>query len=45
MNEIKNINPEKQNLRKQRIYQLFTTWSLMDSENEQKEAEGSFRNH
>jgi hypothetical protein len=38
MNEINNTNPEKQNLRRQRINQLFTTWAILDSEDEQKEA-------
>ena len=32
------INPEKLNLRRQRINQLFTTWAVLDSEDEQKEA-------
>ena len=38
MSEINNSNPEKQNLRRQRINQLFTTWSMLDSEDEQKES-------
>jgi hypothetical protein len=38
MTEINNSNPEKQNLRRQRINQLFTTWAMLDSEDEQKEA-------
>ncbi|PZO44588.1 MAG: hypothetical protein DCF19_02245 [Pseudanabaena frigida] len=38
MSEINNSNPEKQNLRRQRINQLFTTWTVLDSEDEQKEA-------
>jgi len=38
MSEINNSNPEKQNLRRQRINQLFTTWAVLDSEDEQKEA-------
>jgi hypothetical protein len=38
MNEINTSNPDKQNLRRQRINQLFTTWSLLDSEDEQKKA-------
>jgi len=38
MSEINNSNPEKQNLRRQRINQLFTTWAMLDSEDEQKEA-------
>ncbi len=38
MSEINSNNPEKQNLRRQKINQLFTTWSLLDSEDEQKEA-------
>ncbi|TYQ26702.1 hypothetical protein PseudUWO311_11380 [Pseudanabaena sp. UWO311] len=37
MSEINNCNPEKQNLRRQRINQLFTTWAILDSEDEQKE--------
>ncbi len=38
INEINNTNPEKQNLRRQRINQLFSTWAVLDSEDEQKEA-------
>ena len=38
MGEINSDNPEKQNLRRQRINQLFTTWAVLDSEDEQKEA-------
>lgn len=38
MREINNGTPEKQNLRRQRINQLFTTWAVLDSEDEQKEA-------
>ncbi|PZV13106.1 MAG: hypothetical protein DCF20_16350 [Pseudanabaena sp.] len=38
MSEINSSNLEKQNLRRQRINQLFTKWSLLDSEDEQKEA-------
>ncbi|MDX2254366.1 MAG: hypothetical protein NW214_02520 [Pseudanabaenaceae cyanobacterium bins.39] len=38
INEINNTNPEKQNLRRQRINQLFTTWAILDSEDEQKDA-------
>jgi len=38
MSEINNSNPEKQNFRRQRINQLFTTWAVLDSEDEQKEA-------
>lgn len=38
MGEINSDNPEKQNLRRQRINQLFTTWTVLDSEDEQKEA-------
>lgn len=38
MSEINNSNPEKQNLKRQRINQLFTTWAVLDSEDEQKEA-------
>ena len=38
MGEINSDNPEKQNLRRQRINQLFTTWAILDSEDEQKEA-------
>ena len=37
MSEINNSNPEKQNLKRQRINQLFTTWAILDSEDEQKE--------
>ena len=38
MSEISSNNLEKQNLRRQRINQLFTTWAVLDSEDEQKEA-------
>jgi hypothetical protein len=38
MSEINNSNPEKQNLKRKRINQLFTTWAVLDSEDEQKEA-------
>ena len=38
ISEINNSNPEKQNLRRQRINQLFTTWAVLDSEDEQKES-------
>jgi hypothetical protein len=38
MSEINNSNSDKQNLRRQRINQLFTTWAVLDSEDEQKEA-------
>jgi hypothetical protein len=38
MSEINSSNPESQSLRRQRINQLFTTWAVLDSEDEQKEA-------
>ncbi len=38
MSEINSNNLEKQNLRRQRINQLFTTCAVLDSEDEQKEA-------
>ena len=38
MSEINNSNPETQNLRRQKINQLFTTWAVLDSEDEQKES-------
>ena len=38
MSEINGNNPEQQNLKRQRINQLFTTWAVLDSEDEQKEA-------
>ena len=38
ISEINSNNPEKQNLRRHRINQLFTTWAVLDSEDEQKEA-------
>jgi hypothetical protein len=38
MSEINTNNLEKLNLRRQRINQLFTTWAVLDSEDEQKEA-------
>jgi hypothetical protein len=38
MNEINSNNSEKQSLKRQRINQLFITWAVLDSENEQKEA-------
>ncbi len=38
MSEINSGNPEQQNLKRQRINQLFTTWAVLDSEDEQKEA-------
>jgi hypothetical protein len=38
MSEINSSNPEKLNLKRQRINQLFTTWAVLDSEDEQKEA-------
>jgi hypothetical protein len=38
MSEINNSNVEMQSLRRQRINQLFTTWAVLDSEVEQKEA-------
>jgi len=38
MSEINSNNPEKQNLRRQRINELFTTWDISDSEEEQTEA-------
>ena len=38
MSEINSSNPDKQSLRRQRINQLFTTWAVLDSEDEQKEA-------
>ena len=38
MSEINSSNPEQQNLRRQRINQLFTTCAVLDSEDEQKEA-------
>ena len=37
MSEINNSNLETQSLRRQRINQLFTTWAILDSEDEQKE--------
>lgn len=38
MSEINSNNSERQSLRRQRINQLFTTWAMLDSEGEQKEA-------
>ncbi len=38
MSEINSNNLEGQSLRRQRINQLFTTWAMLDSEDEQKEA-------
>ncbi len=38
MSEINSNNLEKQSLRRQKINQLFTTWAMLDSEDEQKEA-------
>ncbi len=38
MSEINSNNPEQQNLKRQRINQLFTTLAVLDSEDEQKEA-------
>jgi hypothetical protein len=38
MSEINSNNPEKLNLRRQSINQLFTTWAVLDSEDDQKEA-------
>ena len=38
MSEINNSNLETQSLKRQRINQLFTTWAVLDSEDEQKEA-------
>ncbi len=38
ISEINSNNLEGQSLRRQKINQLFTTWAVLDSEDEQKEA-------